>query len=103
MYGSESFGLDVGREQDTAIGAVLQRLVIMGVLAGQNPKIRRPAEQQIERLFGLGAAILQPDDIGVFGKLEQRVVTDIDGGTVGNVVEHDRPGSTVGQRAEMLR
>src|SRR6516162_7210239 len=109
MHGSESFGLNVRREQDSAIGAVCEGLVLGGktglmrVLAGQDPEVGRPAAQEIERLLALGAAILQADDVLVFGKLEQRVVTDIDRGTVGNVVKHDRPGSMVSKNAEMTR
>ena len=91
MHCGENFGLDMGRQQDGAIGAVAQRLVILGVLADQHAKASRPSPQQLDRLRTVGAAILQANDVRMFGKREQRVVIEMNGGPVGNVVEHDRP------------
>ena len=68
----ENVGLDMRRQQDGAIGAVAERLEILRVLAGQDPEAGRPATQEIDRLRAVGAAILQADDVRMFGEPQQR-------------------------------
>ena len=91
------------RQQDGAVGAVGERLVILRVLAGQDPKAGRPPAKQVDRLRAVGAAILQADDVRMLGELQQRLVGEVDRGPVGNVVEHDRPRGVIGERGEMLQ
>ncbi len=91
MHRGENPGLNVGRQQDGAVGAVLERIVILRILAGQHAKAGRPVAQERDRLRAVGAAILHADDVRMFGERKQRVVAKTDGRAVGNVVEHDRP------------
>ena len=46
-------------------------------------------------------ALLQAGDIGMFGQVQHRLSAKIDAGPVGNVVEHDRVRSAIGERAEV--
>ncbi len=79
------------RQQDGAVGAVGERVEILRVLAGQHAEAGRPPAQEIDRLFAVGGAILDADDVLVFGQLQERLVRKVDRGAVGDVVEHDRP------------
>ena len=87
--------------QDAAIGALGQRAVEQRVLARQHREIPGPAAQQVEGLRLIGAAILEPDDIGEFGQPQQRIVGKVDAGAVGDVVDDDRLVRLPGERSEM--
>src|SRR5689334_24783952 len=91
------------RQQDGAVGTIAKRLKILCILAGQNLEARGPAAQEVERLVAVGATILQSNDVGMSGKLKQRVIGKIDSRPVGDVVEDDRKASTVGQRFKVVQ
>ena len=90
------------RQQDGAVSAVGECVVIFRILAGQHAKAGRSSGQKIDRLGAVGAAILHADDVRMPREFQQRLVGEVDRGPVGNVVEHDRPGSVVGESGEML-
>src|ERR1700722_13466764 len=102
-YRSKRYCLDVGREQDRAVGAIAQRIEIQRILAGQDTKAGGPAPQQLDRLGAVGAAVLHADDVGVIGEFKQRAGLKRDRRAVGDVVKHDRPGGMVGKRSKVLR
>jgi hypothetical protein len=76
---------------------------ILRVLAGQDTKSGRPSTQEIERLRSIGTAVLETDDVGMFGEMQQRVVRKIDRGPVGDIVEHNRPRRVIRERGEVLQ
>ena len=71
----------------------------MRVLAGQDAETGRPPPQEFDRLRAVGAAILYADDVGMVREFEHGLVLEIDRRAIGNVVERDRPGGVVGERA----
>ena len=58
--------------------------------------------QELDRLRAVGAAILDADDVRMFGESQQRLVGEVDRGPIGDVVEHERPRGVIGERFEML-
>ena len=64
-----------------------QRSVKKRILAGQHRKAFRPVAQQVERLRGIGRAILDADDVGELREPQHLLVAEIDAGAIGNVVD----------------
>ena len=87
--------------QNSAVGAVAERFETLCVLAGQDGEVLPPPAQQLARLATVRAAILQPDDVGMIGETQHRLVAEIDAGPVGNVVEQHRMAGAIGKRAEV--
>ena len=87
----KAFSLDMGRQQDGAVGTVGQRIEILRIVAVQHPETRGTPGQQVDRLRAVGATILQADNVGMARQVQQGIVRDVDAGAVGDVVEHDRP------------
>jgi hypothetical protein len=92
----------MGGGENAAIGAVGDDAEELRVLARHDREARRPPADEIEALRRIGAAILDPDDGVEPGKLEQRLVGEIDAGPIGDVVDGDRLRRARRQRGEML-
>ena len=87
--GCERVGLEMGRQQDHAVGAASAH---RDIARPRRSGPRKPAgqPQQLDRRRAIGAAVLHADDILMFGQRQQHLVGKVHRRAVGNVVEHDR-------------
>ena len=99
---AKALGLDMRRQQDRAVGAVGERVVILRVLAGQHAKAGGRRRSKSIDCARSAPQSFMPTMFGCSASCSSVSLVRLTRGAVGDVVEHDRPRGVVGERGEML-
>jgi hypothetical protein len=98
---AEGGGQHVGRHRDHAVGAGKHRPAGRRVIAAEHGEAAVAQAQQGVHALAVAACFLDRDDAGVAGQFGDGLRQHVAAGAAGHVVEHDRQGAVVGDRAVM--